>query len=300
MKIAFLFAGQGSQAVGMGRDFYEKYETVKNIYDKFPEIRDLCFNGPAELLNQTEYAQKAILLTSYAFATLAKENGINPEYVCGLSLGEYSALAFSNVWNLNDSIEIIKNRGRIMQNALPLGTTKMAAIIGMDREKILDVIKNVDGICEIANYNCTGQIVITGDNKGVDNAMPLLAEAGAKRVIPLNVSGAFHSSLLIPASKELRNVLDKYTPNKPEYKVIYNVSGKEENKNINELLENQICHSVYFEDTLRYLKDKGVDTFIEIGPGKSLSSFVNRTLTDVKSYAITDLESFEKTINELK
>ncbi len=300
MKIAFLFAGQGSQAVGMGRDFYEKYETVKNIYDKFPEIRDLCFNGPAELLNQTEYAQKAILLTSYAFATLAKENGINPEYVCGLSLGEYSALAFSNVWNLNDSIEIIKNRGRIMQNALPLGTTKMAAIIGMDREKILDIIKNVDGICEIANYNCTGQIVITGDNKGVDNAMPLLAEAGAKRVIPLNVSGAFHSSLLIPASKELRAVLDKYTPNKPEYKVIYNVSGKEENKNINELLENQICHSVYFEDTLKYLKDNGVDTFVEIGPGKALSGFVRKTLTDVKSYAITDLESFEKTINELK
>ena len=300
MKIAFLFAGQGSQAVGMGKDFYDKYETVKNIYDKFPEIRDLCFNGPAELLNQTEYAQKAILLTSYAFASLAKENGIEPEYVCGLSLGEYSALAFSNVWNLNDSIEIIKNRGRIMQNALPLGTTKMAAIIGMDREKILEVIKNVDGICEIANYNCTGQIVITGDNKGVDNAMPLLAEAGAKRVIPLNVSGAFHSSLLIPASKELRKVLDKYTPNKPEYKVIYNVSGKEETKNINELLENQICHSVYFEDTLKYLKDNGVDTFVEIGPGKALSGFVRKTLTDVKSYAITDLESFLKTITELK
>ena len=300
MKIAFLFAGQGSQAVGMGKDFYDKYETVKNIYDKFPEIRDLCFNGPAELLNQTEYAQKAILLTSYAFASLAKENGIEPEYVCGLSLGEYSALAFSNVWNINDSIEIIKNRGRIMQNALPLGTTKMAAIIGMDREKILEVIKNVDGICEIANYNCTGQIVITGDNKGVDNAMPLLAEAGAKRVIPLNVSGAFHSSLLIPASHELRSVLDKYTPNKPEYKVIYNVSGKEENKDINELLENQICHSVYFEDTLKYLKDNGVDTFVEIGPGKALSGFVRKTLTDVKSYAITDLESFLKTITELK
>ena len=300
MKIAFLFAGQGSQAVGMGKDFYDKYESIKNVYDKFPEIRDLCFNGPAELLNQTEYAQKAILLTSYALAELAKENGINPEYVCGLSLGEYSALAFSNVWNLNDSIEIITNRGRIMQNALPLGTTKMAAVIGMDREKILSIIKNVDGICEIANYNCTGQIVITGDNKGVDNAMPLLAEVGAKRVIPLNVSGAFHSSLLIPASKELRKVLDKYTPNKPDYKVVYNVSGKEEDKNINDLLENQICHSVYFEDTLKYLKDNGVDTFVEIGPGKALSGFVRKTLTDVKSYAITDLESFDKTISDLK
>ena len=300
MKIAFLFAGQGSQAVGMGQDFYNKYETVKNIYDKFPETRDLCFNGPADILNQTEYAQKAILLTSYSFASLLKENGIEPEYVCGLSLGEYSALSFANTWNIDDAMNIIFNRGKIMQNALPLGTTKMAAVIGLNREVILNTIKNVKGICEIANYNCTGQIVITGDNEGVDNAMPLLTEAGAKRVLPLNVSGAFHSSLLVPASKELRVVLDKYTPNKPEYKVIYNVSGKEENDNINDLLERQICHSVYFEDTLKYLKDNGVDTFVEIGPGKTLSGFVRKTLTDVKSYAITDVESFEKIISELK
>ncbi len=300
MKIAFLFAGQGSQAVGMGKDLYDKYDCVKNIYDKFPEIRDLCFNGPDTLLNQTEHAQKAILLTSYAFASLAKENGIEPEYVCGLSLGEYSALAFSNVWQLNDAIEIVTKRGAIMQNALPLGTTKMAAVIGLDRNVILDTIKDVEGICEIANYNCTGQIVITGDNKGVDNAMPLLAEKGAKRVIPLNVSGAFHSSLLVPASKELRKELDKYNTNKPEYKVIYNVSGKEEEEDINSLLEKQICHSVYFEDTLKYLKSNGVDTFVEIGPGKTLSGFVRKTITDFKSYAICDVDSFEKLLNELK
>ena len=300
MKIAFLFAGQGSQAVGMGKDLYDKYDCVKNIYDQFPDIRDLCFNGPDTMLNQTEYAQKAILLTSYAFATLAKENGIEPEYVCGLSLGEYSALAFSNVWELKDAIEIVTKRGAIMQNALPLGTTKMAAVIGLDRNVILDTIKDVDGICEIANYNCTGQIVITGDNKGVDNAMPLLVEKGAKRVLPLNVSGAFHSSLLVPASKELRKELDKYNKNKPEYKVIYNVSGKEEEEDINSLLEKQICHSVYFEDTLKYLKSNGVDTFIEIGPGRALSGFVRKTLTDFKSYAICDVDSFEKLLNELK
>ena len=300
MKIAFLFAGQGSQAVGMGKDLYDKYDCVKNIYDQFPDIRDLCFNGPDTMLNQTEYAQKAILLTSYAFASLAKENGIKPEYVCGLSLGEYSALAFSNVWQLKDAIEIVTKRGAIMQNALPLGTTKMAAVIGLDRNVILDTINDVDGICEIANYNCTGQIVITGDNEGVDNAMPLLAEKGAKRVIPLNVSGAFHSSLLVPASKELRKELDKYNKNKPEYKVIYNVSGKEEEEDINSLLEKQICHSVYFEDTLKYLKSNGVDTFIEIGPGRTLSGFVRKTLTDFKSYAICDVESFEKLLTELK
>jgi len=300
MKIAFLFAGQGSQAVGMGKDLYDKYDCVKNIYDQFPDIRDLCFNGPDTMLNQTEYAQKAILLTSYAFASLAKENGIKPEYVCGLSLGEYSALAFSNVWQLKDAIEIVTKRGAIMQNALPLGTTKMAAVIGLDRNVILDTINDVDGICEIANYNCTGQIVITGDNEGVDNAMPLLAEKGAKRVIPLNVSGAFHSSLLVPASKELRKELDKYNKNKPEYKVIYNVSGKEEEEDINSLLEKQICHSVYFEDTLKYLKSNGVDTFIEIGPGRTLSGFVRKTLTDFKSYAICDVDSFEKLLTELK
>ena len=300
MKIAFLFAGQGSQAVGMGKDLYDKYDCVKNIYDQFPDIRDLCFNGPDTMLNQTEYAQKAILLTSYAFASLAKENGIEPEYVCGLSLGEYSALAFSNVWQLKDAIEIVTKRGAIMQNALPLGTTKMAAVIGLDRNVILDTINDVDGICEIANYNCTGQIVITGDNEGVDNAMPLLAEKGAKRVIPLNVSGAFHSSLLVPASKELRKELDKYNKNKPEYKVIYNVSGKEEEEDINSLLEKQICHSVYFEDTLKYLKSNGVDTFIEIGPGRTLSGFVRKTLTDFKSYAICDVDSFEKLLTELK
>jgi len=300
MKIAFLFAGQGAQAVGMGKDFYDNYNLAKVIYDNYPEIKDLCFEGPAELLNQTAYAQKAMLLTSYVIASVLKSNGIEPEYACGLSLGEYSALAFANTWKLDDAIEIITSRGNIMQNALPLGTSKMAAVIGLDRNVILDVLKNVDGICEIANYNCPGQIVITGDNKGVDCAIPLLTAAGAKRVLPLNVSGAFHSSLLIPASKELRKTLDKFSPNKPKYKIIYNVSGKEEDKPLNDILEAQICHSVYFEDSLKYLKENGVDTFIEIGPGKTLSGLVRKTLTDVKCYAITDVESLNKVLEELK
>ncbi len=300
MKIAFLFAGQGAQAVGMGKDFYDNYNLAKVIYDNYPEIKDLCFEGPAETLNQTAYAQKAMLLTSYTIASVLKANGITPEYACGLSLGEYSALAFANTWKLDEAIEIVSNRGRIMQDALPLGTSKMAAVIGLDREVILNTIKNVDGVCEIANYNCPGQIVITGDNKGVDAAMPLLTAAGAKRVLPLNVSGAFHSSLLIPASKELRKTLDKFEPQKPEYKIIYNVSGKEEEKPLNDILEAQICHSVYFEDSLKYLKEKGVDTFIEIGPGKTLSGLVRKTLTDVKCYAVVDVESLNKVLEELK
>jgi [acyl-carrier-protein] S-malonyltransferase len=299
MKIGFLFAGQGAQAKGMGQDFYNNLEVVKNIYDKFPEIRDLCFFDEKEVINQTMYAQPAMLLTSYAIASALKEKGITPEYACGLSLGEYSALAFANAWSIEDAISIISRRGEIMQNALPLGTTKMAAVIGLDRETILNTIKEVSGVCEIANYNCPGQIVITGDNEGVDNAMPKLSEAGARRVIPLNVSGAFHSSLLRDASKELRLKLDQYKPNKPNCKIVYNVSGKEETRDLNSILEDQICHSVYFEDSIRYMIDHGVDTFIEVGPGRTLTGFLRKIDSKLKCYTVTDYESYNLLLNEL-
>lgn len=299
MKIGFLFAGQGAQAVGMGKDLYDSYETAKQIYDKFPEIKKLCFEGPEDILNQTAYAQKAMLLTSYVYATLLKENGIEPTVVAGLSLGEYSALAFADVWNLDDAIEIVSNRGRIMQNALPLGTSKMAAIIGLERTKLEEVVKSCDGIVEVANYNCPGQIVITGENTAVDNAMEKLKEAGALKVVPLNVSGAFHSSLLNNASKELRVVLDKFEPKNPKYDVVYNITGKKENKPINDILEAQICHSVYFEDSIRLMMDE-CDCLVEIGPGKSLQGFCKRINRSYKCYNVTDLASLKQTLDELK
>lgn len=300
MKIAFLFAGQGAQAKGMGMDFYEKYEYAKELYDSNPEIRDLCFYDKDDVINQTAYAQKAMLLTSYVYAECLRKEGIEPEFACGLSLGEYSALAFAGAWDLNDALYIVKNRGEIMQNALPLGTTKMAAIIGLDREKIEEVLKTIEGVCEIANYNCPGQIVITGDNLGVDNAMKALTDAGALKVVELNVSGAFHSSFLIPASKELRKVLDEFKPNKPKYNIVYNVSGKEEDKPLNDILEQQICHSVYFEDSIRYMVSKGVDTFIEIGPGKTLQGFLKRIDRKLKCYNVSSVESLEQTIAQIK
>lgn len=300
MKIAFLFAGQGSQYVGQGKDFYENLDFAKEIYDRYPDIKEICFEDSNGILNQTAYAQPAMLLTGYVISKALEKEGIIPEYTCGLSLGEYSALAFSEVWNLDESLDIIKNRGRIMQDALPLGTTKMAAIIGLDREKVLEGIKVSDGVCEVANYNCPGQIVITGDNKGVDLAMENMTKLGALKVVPLNVSGAFHSSFLIDASKKLRNVLDKYVPNTPKYKMVYNVSGKEETRTLNDILEDQIHSSVYFEDTIRYLLENGVDTFVEIGPGKSLSGFVKRVNRKVNIYTVTDYESYLSTVEALR
>lgn len=292
MKIAFCFAGQGSQAKGMGKDFYDNIESVKTNYDAFPQIRDLCFNDENNQLDQTAYAQKAMLLTGYAIAKALEEQGISPEYALGLSLGEYTALAFSDVWDINDSIDIITNRGEIMQNALPLGTSKMAAVIGLDRDKIKSIISNASGVCEIANYNCPGQIVITGDKESIDYVMPLLSEAGALKVVELNVSGAFHSSLLNDASIKLRAVLDKYNPHNPKYKIVYNISGKEEDMNLNDILQRQICNSVYFEDSIRYLLDQGVDTFIEIGPGKALSGFIKRIDRKVSIYNVSDYQGY--------
>ncbi len=297
--IAFLFAGQGSQEVGMGLDFYNEFPYAKKLYDKYPDIKNLCFLDNNEL-NETKNAQKCMLLTGYIIASILKSKGIEPTFTAGLSLGEYTALAFSNAWILDDAISIISKRGEIMQNALPLGTTKMAAVLGLDRDTILLGIKDIDGICEIANYNCPGQIVITGDNKGVDNAIDKLTSLGAKRCIPLNVSGAFHSSLLENASNELYEELIKYEYNKPEYKMVYNISGKESNNNLNEILRLQIKSSVYFEDSIRYMINQGVDTFIEIGPKKALSGFVKKINNNVRILNVSKVDDLNKVVEELK
>lgn len=291
MKTALLFPGQGAQYLGMGRDFYEEYKSCRLIYDKFPEIRDLCFGGPEEKLNDTEFAQSAILLTSLAISSVLADR-VDIDYVAGLSLGEYSALTFANSFSLEDAVEIVKARGTIMADALPKGTSSMAAVLGGDDELIESICNSVNeiGVCEIANYNCPGQTVISGEVDAVNEATRLLKEAGIRRVVPLNVSGAFHCSLLDEASSELGEVLAKYPIREPKIDIVYNALGKSSDMDIIEILMKQIKSSVYFKQSIEYMIAQGVDTFIEIGPGKTLSAFVKKTNRDVVVHSLNSVD----------
>lgn len=305
MKIAFLFAGQGAQQVGMGKDFYDQFPEARAVYDAVHldyDVKKLCFEGPETQLNDTAYAQSSILVTSMAIAEVVKARGILPEYVAGLSLGEYSALCFAHAFDVEAAARITRKRGVIMANALPQGTTAMAAILNLDEAVIAETceaIAKTYGVCEIANYNCPGQIVITGTTKAIEKACAVLLEKGARRAIVLNVSGAFHSSLLETASLELKEVLEAEVIQQPDTKVVYNVSGKEEQTDVVEILVKQIKSSVYFMQSIAYMIEQGVDTFIEIGPGSTLKGFVRKINRDVKVYSVDTVDTLHKMLEEV-
>jgi [acyl-carrier-protein] S-malonyltransferase len=309
-KIAFLFPGQGSQEVGMGRLLAEQNEDAKHLFAKADEVlnyplSNLIFNGPQEELTLTENTQPALLTTSIAILKAFKEHGITADYTAGHSLGEYSALVAAGAISFEDAVYAVRQRGLFMEEAVPAGLGAMAAILGMERDALKEITDSVtsDGeSVELANLNCPGQIVISGTAKGVEIASKLAGENGAKRVIALQVSGPFHSALMKPASEKLSEVLANIAIADAEVPVIANVTAKEMTSanEIRERLIQQLYSPVLWEDTIKYLLEKDVDTFIEIGPGKVLSGLVKKVHRRAKTYSISDSESLENVVAKLK
>lgn len=284
-KVAFIFPGQGAQVCGMGQEFYENSETAKQIFDKAGEwlgfsMTELCFT-PNDRLDITEYTQPAMVTAEVAMMRVLEENGVHADMAAGLSLGEYSALVAAGVMNEEDAIRTVRERGILMQEAVPAGEGAMAAVLALDAAKIEEVTESMEGVW-IANYNCPGQIVISGKTEAVKEAAERLKEAGAKRCVMLNVSGPFHSGMLVEAGRKLREVLDEVSISKPVIPYIANVNAEliTEESQIKDLLCRQVSSSVRWEQSVRKMLDEGVDVFVEIGPGKTLSSFVKKIKRD--------------------
>ena len=307
MKIAFLFPGQGAQAVGMGKDFYEEYEVAKKIYKQAEretgiEVSKLSFEGPEEELNQTKNTQICMVTMSLAILELLKEAGIKAEYSAGLSLGEYVALNYAGAINLKDTLKIIQKRGEYMQNLAPEGDWAMAAVLGLSDETVEEVCKKVKtGFAVPANYNCPGQVAVSGDRAGIQELTELAKSAGAKRVIELKTSGPFHTEKLQKASEALRKELDNIQIGKLESIVVKNLDAKPytEKDDIKEILAKHVMSPVRFSASIKYMLDNGVDTFVEIGPGKVLTSLVKKVNREVKCINISNVDSLKEAIKEL-
>ena len=298
-KTAFMFPGQGAQYVGMGKDFYEQISVSKEMFQLAGEasgldVIALCFEEN-EQINITEYTQIAMLAAEVAMLKAVEEKGIKPDVTAGLSLGEYGALAASKVMTPEDVFKIVRKRGIYMQEAVPNGGA-MVAVLGLDTEVIEKICSETPGTVSIANYNCPGQIVITGEEAAVQTAMESLTQAGAKRCVPLKVSGPFHSAMLVGAGEKLAKELDEVTINDIQIPYIANVTADYVTKkeDVKPLLEKQVSSSVKWQQTIEKMIADGVDTFIEIGPGKTLSGFIRKISKDVKVLNIEKVEDLEK------
>lgn len=310
MKIGFLFPGQGSQVTGMGKDIYDKYEVAKDVYDQVKkvtgiDVADITFNQPAEILNQTKYTQISILTMSLAILKVLEQHGIKADASAGLSLGEYSALVYGNILSFEDGVSIVKNRGTYMQEMLPKGEWSMAAIMGLDEKAVEEACAKVTkGFVRPVNFNTVGQIVASGDKNGIEELQKIALESGAKKVRLLNTAGPFHTEKLEKASEALRNDLEKIKFKKASSKVFKNIDGTEytESDDMPDILAKHIISPVKFTKVLKSMYDDGIDTFVEIGPGKTLSGFVKRMNfdKDVLILNINNVESLESTIDYFK
>ncbi len=307
MKIGFLFPGQGSQTVGMGKDLYVKYEPYRNVYEKVKDITgidiaDITFNENDGKLNETKYTQICILTMSLAILAILKENNIKADISAGLSLGEYTALMYSNLFSFEDGVKIVQKRGEYMQDLVPNGKWSMAAILGLEDEKVETACRKAkSGFVVPVNYNCIGQVVISGEDIAVEEAGKIAKELGAKKVRILNTSGPFHTEKLEESSIALGNELEKYSFNKCDSKVVKNLDGEfySEGDNYLEILKKHIVSPVKFSKVLETMMENGIDTFIEIGPGKTLSGFVKRMAGErtINILNICDEASLENVIN---
>lgn len=298
-KTAFIFPGQGAQYVGMGKDFYEQYPVAKEVFELASkvtgiDVAKLCFEENEDI-NITEYTQLAMLTTEVAILKVAEQKGLKADCAAGLSLGEYGALAASEVMELADLFALIRKRGIYMQEAYPVGGA-MTAVLGMDATVIEKICEETDGIVSIANYNCPGQIVITGEQAAVERAMEALKEAGARKCIPLKVSGPFHSALLAQAGEKLTAELAGITVKDPVIPYACNVEATMVTKadRVKELLSKQVCASVRWQQCIETMRAEDVDTFIEIGPGKTLTGFNRKIDKEIKTYNIETVEDLEK------
>ncbi|MBS6028363.1 MAG: ACP S-malonyltransferase [Negativicoccus succinicivorans] len=306
MKTAFLFPGQGSQKVGMMQDLAAQYESVRNRFEEADEalgwkLSELIFEGPAEKLQQTQYTQPAILTASVAAYDLLAQAGITAEYLAGHSLGEYSALVAAGSISFVDAVRTVHARGKFMQEAVPIGEGGMAAIIRLDREKIIAICEEISAqgkIVQAVNFNCPGQVVIAGTIDAVAAACEKMKEAGARRAIPLPVSAPFHSTLMQPAAEKLAQVLHTIEIKEAQIPVIANVHAQpvHTSAEIRESLIEQAAHPVLWEDSMHVLLAKGIDTVVEVGPGTVLSGFMKKIESGVHREHVEDVTSLEATL----